>query len=706
VASSRSLESTEAFFNPKHNAGLTPSSALAALLAKTYGSDGRCVLTRRELLAQFGYKKAGFSNQGVIETCLAERGIVLSDDWQNTAIDDTVVLEKDDSFFRPDEVARRLCRELQMVVAGVVRVRYRDVLLLHGFGRNTPDARQAIEAALRSADLDMSPPLDQAGPRDWMHIRLRGDLRQSAQGPMVCQPPDWTTCDRGPAEEEADHRCRRLFADGWLSDQQREITVRFLEGRHTFGVLPTGSGKSLSFDLTSAILQQHGLTLCVSPLIALMADQTKKEVPGVTFLNSTLEPEDVEKRLKSLSEGKYYLVYITPERLASEAFLRTLIKARKPVIRVAIDEAHCVSVWGHSFRPDYLLLRDALRRLGCPPALLLTATAPREIRNDIVEQLGLGDLIGDGDVVQEFYPRKELRLDVANVQGSSQKYRSLCSFIKDRLQDPQAQGIVFTQFATAGQMDDAVENCMEIKQVISKRLGVPVAVFHGQLPPREKVAQQQSFASGEARIIVATNAFGLGIDLPRIRWVAHFYMPPSLLDYYQEIGRIRTPVHDPERPGHCLVLFDQEDRKLADQRAFTSVASADKIEGNFRKLLEGAKNNAGLRGPHELLYDRQHNVLFLPFRPIEFTVRLSHLLVLQKLGVVERLPENTYHQGVAYARFLVKRETLTDRDRTRLDQNQQQRRELLRRRVDEMEQFCREPQEQQRWAILEQHFGH
>ena len=184
---------------------------------------------------------------------------------------------------------------------------------------------------------------------------------------MVCQPPDWTTCERGPAEDEADRRCRQRFVDGWLSEQQREITIRFLEGRHTFGVLPTGSGKSLSFDLTSEILQNHGVTLCVSPLIALMADQTNPDRPGVTFFNSTLEPEDVERRTKSLGEGKYYLVYVTPERLASEGFLRTLINARKPVLRVAIDEAHCVSVWGHSFRPDYLFCATLSAASGVHP---------------------------------------------------------------------------------------------------------------------------------------------------------------------------------------------------------------------------------------------------------------------------------------------------------------------------------------------------
>ena len=152
------VELSGTMFNTKHNAGLAPSSPLGALLVKVYGSDGQYVITRRDLLAQFGYKKFGGKNQGVIEACLAERGIVLSDGWDQTAIDDRVVLRKDESFFQPSEVARRLRGEMEMVVAGTVRVRYRDLLLLDGFGRNTPAARQAIGQALRLADLDISPP--------------------------------------------------------------------------------------------------------------------------------------------------------------------------------------------------------------------------------------------------------------------------------------------------------------------------------------------------------------------------------------------------------------------------------------------------------------------------------------------------------------------------------------------------------------------
>ena len=318
----------------------------------------------------------------------------------------------------------------------------------------------------------------------------------------------------------------------------------------------------------------------------------------------------------------------------------------------------------------------------------------------MVRQLGLD--LQDDDVIHTFYQRGELIPGVQHVRGTAEKYRLLHDFIgKRQKQDSDVRGIVYTQFATAGENDDSSENCREIAQAIATKLKVPVAVYHGQLPPAEKAEQQARFTAGEARILVATNAFGLGIDLPDISWIVHFYMPPSLLDYYQEIGRGGRR----GRPCRCLLLYDPDDRVVAEQRVYGNLASPRTIERRFRQLIEGEKGHTGLRGPHEVLYEQSEQVLFLPFRPIQFTVRLAHLLVLQEIGVIERIPANVYHAGAAYARFRVHRESLTDQDWRRLEEWQERRRATLAQRICDMDDFCQQASDEDRWRRLSDIFG-
>jgi RecQ family ATP-dependent DNA helicase len=651
-------------------------------------------------MASFGYKRLGRANKAIIEKCLGERGVSLPRLWHTVGIDDRLILTKMALFFEPPAVASRLRTKIEDLVAGTMRIRFRDLLFLHGFVRNSATARFAIVEVLTLAQLDMTPTPEDVSSQSWVYMQLRASSTRSVTGPVLIQPVDDWSCDRADAENAAERRRCERYPAGWVLDEQRELTVRFLEGRHTFGILPTGSGKSLCFELTAEILKRHGVTVVVSPLIALMADRTKRDSPGITFFNSTLTREQAEERCEGLRKGTFFHVYVTPERLGSERFVRTLIQGKKPVIRVAIDEAHCVSLWGQSFRPEYLLIRDVLRRLGSPPVLLLTATAPPDVRWDVARQLGLD--LNDDDIVHTFYQRGELIPGVQHVGGTAGKYRALVDFIRKRLrEDGDARGIVYTQFATAGEDDDSCENCREIAQVIGAKLKVRVAVYHGQLPPAEKAEQQERFTSGDARILAATNAFGLGIDLPDINWIAHFYMPPSLLDYYQEIGRGGRR----GRPCSCLLLYDPNDRAVAERRVYGNLASPKTIERRFRQLIEGAKGHTGLRGPHEVLYDRREQVLFLPFRPLQFTVRLGHLLVLQEIGIIERIPANAYHAGAAYARFRVHRESLTDRDWRRLEEWQERRRSTLAQRICDMEEFCQQASDEDRWRRLWDVFG-
>jgi ATP-dependent DNA helicase RecQ len=426
----------------------------------------------------------------------------------------------------------------------------------------------------------------------------------------------------------------------------------------------------------------------------------------VTFLNSTVADEDHRERRKCLWNGGYHLLYVTPEQLGSESVLRILTEGGRKVIRVAIDEAHCVSEWGHSFRVEYLLLRDALARLGSPPVLLLTATAPPEVRKDVVTQLGIElNPRKNADLVIDHYRREELEPSMIEVRGRRSKYGELRKFVQERGKG--TRGIVYTRFATACK-EDGYENCQEIAQWLEEKNLGPVAVYHGQLPTDAKGVEQKRFTEGEARIIVATNAFGLGIDLPKIDWVVHFYMPPSFLDYYQEIGRggRGMEVNDGDR-CECLILYDRDDRELVEGLVQGNVAGADKIARRFRQLIEGKSGQHGLRGQHEVLYDDARKVLLLPFRPMktQYTVRIAHMLALQDIGVVERLPNNLFRGDNVYAQFVVKREEMTVTDQKKLEKRQGDRRETLRNRLDGMQRFCEASDNDVRWDILDREFN-
>jgi RecQ family ATP-dependent DNA helicase len=557
---------------------------------------------------------------------------------------------------------------------------------------------------LRSTRVRIEPGLGTLASMDWVHLSAPSAI-EATDRDGKCPRRSVPRLSRRLAEQSAESGLEGKHSR-WLSDSQRELTVRFLEGRNTFGVLPTGSGKSLCFQLAAEQLRGQGLTLVVSPLIALMADQNKSRTAGVTFLNSTVTYEELRERRKGLWNGSYHLLYVTPEQLGSESLLRILTEGRRKVNRVAIDEAHCVSEWGHSFRVEYLLLRDALARLGRPPVLLLTATAPPEVRKDVVKQLGI-ELVPrrGGDLIIDHYRREELEPGVTRVKGRHRKYENLRKFIKE--QGKQTRGIVYTRFATAG-WEDGRENCQEIADFLeSHRLG-PVAIYHGQLPTDAKGVEQERFTEGDARIIVATNAFGLGIDLPKIDWIVHFYMPPSLLDYYQEIGRGGRGMESADGDRcECLILYDPDDRELVEGLVQGNIAGADKIARRFSQLIEGKGGQHGLRGPHEVLYDDVQKVLLLPFRPMktQYTVRIAHLLALQDIGVVERLPTNLFHGDNVYAQFRVKREELTSTDQKKLEERQENRRQTVRERLDAMQHFCAAFDNDARWELLDREFS-
>ncbi len=312
-----------------------------------------------------------------------------------------------------------------------------------------------------------------------------------------------------------------------------------LKGRDTLVVMPTGSGKSLCFQLTALALD--GITIVVSPLISLMKDQVDNLLDNGVWavgLNSTLTAAQLAAAEKDIAQGQASIVYVTPERLADPKF-RELLRSRKVELFV-VDEAHCVSQWGHDFRPDYLSLGEAIDDLGKPPVMALTATATPDVIEDILAQLH----IPNAEVVHTGFYRPNLELQVIHASGEAEKRLLLL----DQLQKTAGTGIVYT--ATTKAVDELT--------AFLKSAGMEAGSYHGRLSARNRAEAQDRFMADEFKALVATNAFGLGIDKPDIRFVLHYHMPGTTEAFYQEFGRAG-------RDGdlaYSALLYDPADRKL------------------------------------------------------------------------------------------------------------------------------------------------
>jgi ATP-dependent DNA helicase RecQ len=336
------------------------------------------------------------------------------------------------------------------------------------------------------------------------------------------------TASRGPEEWEnrfvtveisnLRRTLRRTFGFRTLREGQEEVIRSIVEGKDTLAIMPTGAGKSLCYQLPGTELP--GTTVVVSPLISLMKDQVDKlHELGIDAVqvNSTLTPREESQVLEEIRRNQREFVFVTPERLAQPEFLETL--RRNPIDVFVIDEAHCVSQWGHDFRPDYLRLREAIEALGNPPVLALTATATPDVVEDILRQLGREEM----EVVDTGIYRENLRFEVIPCRGDGMKRTHLARLIGEI----EGTGIVYTS---------TIRDCEELTEHL-EGLGFRVARYHGRLGARERKATQDRFMAGELDAIVATNAFGMGIDKPDIRFVIHYNLPGSLESYYQEAGR-------------------------------------------------------------------------------------------------------------------------------------------------------------------------
>ena len=366
-------------------------------------------------------------------------------------------------------------------------------------------------------------------------------------------------------------RLRDLFGYPDFRSGQADVLM-CLADSDVLGVMPTGAGKSLCYVLPGLAV---GRTLVVSPLIALMQDQVGSlQAAGVaaTFINSTLSREEQNRRYRDFIEGRVALLYVAPERFANARFVAGLRAAG--VHLLVIDEAHCISEWGHDFRPDYLVLGTVRARLGSPRTLALTATADPVVRRDILVRLGIS---GRAAEVVTSFDRPNLRFQVVAVPGESERIDWIIRYARDRRGQA---GIVYAR----------TRRNVEQTAAALAAAGVRAVAYHAGMASADRAHAQRRFITGQVPVLVATNAFGMGIDKPDVRYVIHTHIPGRLESYYQEGGR---GGRDGE-PAECTLLYARRDASL--QRRFIEQAhpDAEGLRRIWRRLVE-AQRFAGAR---------------------------------------------------------------------------------------------------------------
>ncbi|HEV2237057.1 MAG TPA: RecQ family ATP-dependent DNA helicase, partial [Ktedonobacterales bacterium] len=415
--------------------------------------------------------------------------------------------------------------------------------------------RVKIAAALRQGDTPAPPrsphrnglttlPLGRA--HEWVPRSTRPGRAASAtpeEGPepdleLVAAPGADEGEEAPPELLEAlrDHFGFESFLPG-----QAEVIQAVLRGEDLLVLMPTGAGKSLCYQLPALLLE--GATVLISPLIALMKDQLEGLPAAVrqraTVINSAISRDEQDRRLIGIGEGRYKLIYAAPERLRQQSFIHTLRRAG--VARFVVDEAHCVSLWGHDFRPDYLFIAKALDQLAAtgrrPPLLALTATATAQVRANIATALGR-----ELRVLNRGVFRPNLRYEVLGVANNDDRLRALARI----LQETPGAGIVYVR---------SRDGCEEVAEFLRRRCGVKAQHYHAGMERAERETAQDNFITGRARVVVATVAFGMGIDKADVRYIVHYQLPSSLEAYVQESGRAGRD----GRPARCVLFVSTAD---------------------------------------------------------------------------------------------------------------------------------------------------
>lgn len=336
---------------------------------------------------------------------------------------------------------------------------------------------------------------------------------------------------------------------------QLEIINAILNKQDALAILHTGGGKSICFQIPGLMLD--GITLVISPLISLMKDQVdallKKNI-AATYINSSLSKEEIKKRYQHIKDKKYIFVYISPERLQTLQFIKVCQQIK--ISLVTIDEAHCISMWGHDFRPPYTQINDFIKKLTPRPILAaFTATATKQVRTDIIASLELNQ----PQVFLNSFKRSNLSFHVTPCHDSFDQELALFIILKKH----QAQaGVIYTATKKKAEYLTKLISHYWIDKI-------KIKTYHAGLETKDRAQIQDQFLDNRLQIIVATNAFGMGVDKPNVRWVIHYQVPGNIENYYQEAGRAGRD----ESAADCYLLFNQMDVEI--QKGFISQAHPD-----------------------------------------------------------------------------------------------------------------------------------
>lgn len=375
------------------------------------------------------------------------------------------------------------------------------------------------------------------------------------------------------------HLLKQWFGLDDFRPGQHLAIEHLLAGRNVLVVMPTGSGKSLIYQYCA--LARPGTALVISPLIALMKDQVDRlhtlGIPA-TFINSALDPQEQQRRLEKLQRGEWRLVYIAPERLRNAAFVAALRTVN--VSLLAVDEAHCISQWGHDFRPDYLRIGAMRNALNDPVTVALTATATPEVQDDIITQLALAPV----ERVITGFARPNLVFHVRFTPDLRAKQLA----IRKVLGAVQGAGIIYVGMRREAE---------ELASTLETEYGVPAFVYHGGMERSQRTLVQDAFLGQPNAIMIATNAFGMGVDRPDVRFVVHYHIPGTLEAYYQEAGRAGRD----GRLAQCMLLYAPQDRNLQEWFIENDAPSQNELIALYKAIASRARDGVAKLALDDLL---------------------------------------------------------------------------------------------------------
>ena len=404
---------------------------------------------------------------------------------------------------------------------------------------------------------------------------------------------------------------REKFGFESFQPGQEEVVSRVVSGQDSLAILATGAGKSLTYQLSALLLD--GTTVVVSPLIALMKDQIdmlrELGITDVVALNSTLSEDQETAALERIRSRRIKIVFVTPEKLEDDSFMQLLQSIHVPLF--VVDEAHCISQWGHDFRPAYLALGHVIERLGHPTVLALTATATPAVREDILHQLGIPQV----KPIVKGFDRPNLIYDVRRAEKEADKLKILKALFASELE---GTGIIYTA---------TIKNALEVQRYLQESLDIPAAVYHSKLQKQDRTAVHELFMDEHIRAVVATNAFGLGIDKPNIRFVVHYDLPGSVEAYTQEAGRAGRD----GLPSRCVLIYRMSDTRVQNYFLTGKYPDIEEVQKVFGTLeifgaQEGGVSMTDLR-----------KILQLPLTKLKVILAL-----LKKGGFIETISRSKY----------------------------------------------------------------